>query len=217
EDPSSDWLRIGTVEEINWLSTRIRGIDRTLTTIPNAEFANMHIVNLTKRDQRLVKTTLQLRYETTSEQLRYILVKLRELLLGHPKVTPDPARVRFVGYGAYSKDVEVFCYLQCREQNEFLAIQEDLLLRIEGIVKEAGSGFAFPSQTAYLARDRGLDDKRREEAETNVGHLRFTGKLPFPEFDEEEREQLKDILDYPPQGSPDYQPPKGKAGPKSGK
>ncbi len=206
EDPSSDWLRIGTVEEINWLSTRIRGIDRTLTTIPNATFASMHIVNLTKRDQRLVKTVLQLRYETTVDQMRYILAKLRELLLGHPKVTPEPARVRFVGYGTYSKDVEIFCYLSCREQNEFLAIQEDLLLRMEDIIKEAGSGFAFPSQTAYLARDSGLDDKRREEAETQVGHLRFTGKLPFPEFDEEERQQLKDTLDYPPKGSPDFQP-----------
>jgi MscS family membrane protein len=206
EDPSSDWLRIGTVEEINWLSTRIRGIDRTLTTIPNAAFASMHIVNLTKRDRRLVLTKLQLRYETTSDQLRFILVKLRELLLGHPKVTAEPARVRFVGYGAYSKDLEIFCYLLCREQDEFLAIQEDLLLRIEEIIKEAGSGFAFPSQTAYLSRDTGLDDKRREQAETEVGHLRFTGKLPFPEFEEEEREQLKDILDYPPKGSPDYRP-----------
>ena len=36
EDPSTDWLRIGTIEEINWISTRIRGIDRTVTTIPNA-------------------------------------------------------------------------------------------------------------------------------------------------------------------------------------
>jgi MscS family membrane protein len=204
EDPSSDWLRIGTVEEINWMSTRIRGIDRTVTTIPNAEFSNMHIVNLTKRDQRLVLTRLQLRYETTSEQMRYILVKLRELLLGHPKVSPDPARVRFVGYDAYSKDVEIFCYLRCREQNEFLAIQEDLLLRIEDIIKEAGSGFAFPSQTAYLTRDTGLDQKRGEEAETKVEHLRVTGKLPFPEFGEEERDQLEDILDYPPRGSPDY-------------
>jgi MscS family membrane protein len=209
EDPSTDWMRIGTVEEINWLSTRIRGIDRTLTTIPNAAFAGMHIVNLTKRDQRLVRTTLQLRYETTPNQLRFILLKLRELLLGHPKVTPEPARVRFVGYGAYSKDIELFCYLMCREQNEFLAIQEDLLLRIEDIIKEAGSGFAFPSQTAYLTRDTGLDEKRREEAETQVGHLRFTGKLPFPEFDEEERNQLKDILDYPPKGSPDYRPREG--------
>ncbi len=206
EDPSADWLRIGTVEEINWLSTRIRGIDRTVTTIPNAAFASMHIVNLTKRDLRLVKTVLQLRYETTPEQMRYILMKLRELFLGHPKVAPEPARARFIGYGAYSKDVEIFCYLMCREHDEFLAIQEDLLLRIEETIKEAGSGFAFPSQTAYLARDAGLDDKRRDEAETKVGHLRFAGKLPFPEFDEEERQQLKDILDYPPKGSPDYRP-----------
>jgi MscS family membrane protein len=217
EDPASDWLRIGTVEEINWLSTRIRGIDRTVTTIPNAAFASMHIVNLTKRDQRLVLTTLRLRYETTTEQMRYILMKLRELLLGHPKVTPDPARVRLIGYGAYSKDVEIFCYLLCREQDEFLAIQEDLLLRIEDVVKEAGSGFAFPSQTAYLSRDTGLDEKRREEAETRVEHLRSAGKLPFPEFDEEERQQLKDILDYPPEGSPDNQSRKDSVEPKPAK
>ena len=206
EDPSADWLRIGTIEEINWLATRIRGIDRTVTTIPNAEFANMHIVNLTKRDQRLFRTTLQLRYETTSEQIRFILIKLRELLLGHPKVTPEPARVRFIGYAAYSKDIEIFSYLRCREQSEFLAIQEDLLLRIEEIIKSAGSGFAFPSQTTYFSRDSGLDEKKAEEAETEVGHLRFSGKLPFPEFDEEERGQLEDILDYPPKGSPDYRP-----------
>ena len=206
EDPSADWLRIGSVEEIGLISTRIRGIDRTLTTIPNAEFSNMHIVNLTKRDQRLFRTTLQLRYETNSEQLRFILIKLRELLLGHPMVTPEPARVRFLGYSAYSKDVEIFCYLKCQEQNEFLAIQEDLLLRIEDIIKTAGSGFAFPSQTTYFTRDGGVSDESRGDAETSVGHLRFSGKLPFPEFDEEEREQLEDILDYPPKGSPDYRP-----------
>ena len=119
-------------------------------------------------------------------------------------VTPDPARVRFLGYNDYSKDLEIFCYLRCKEQSDFLAIQEYALLRIEDIINAAGSGFAFPSQTAYFTRDTGLDDKQRDEAETEVGHLRFTSKLPFPEFDEDEREQLEDILDYPPKGSPDY-------------
>lgn len=204
EDPSSDWLRIGTVEEINWISTRIRGIDRTVTTIPNAEFANMHIVNLTKRDQRLMRVALQLRYETTPDQMRHILVKLRELLLGHPKVINDPARVRFVNYGDYSKDIEIFCYLRCQEHNEFLAIQEDLLLRMEDVVREAGSGFAFPSQTAYLARDTGLDEKRSENAESETARLRSIGRLPFPEFDEEQRGKLEDVLDYPPKGSPGH-------------
>ena len=58
-------------------------------------------------------TVLQLRYETTPKQMRWILAKLRALLLGHPLVTPEPARVRFVGFGVYSEDVEVFAYLRC--------------------------------------------------------------------------------------------------------
>lgn len=77
--------------------------------------------------------------------------------------------------------------------------------RIADIVSEAGSGFAFPSQTAYLARDAGLDDERKDAAETRVGQQRAVGKLPFPEFEEEDRERLEDILDYPPKGSSGYQ------------
>jgi MscS family membrane protein len=201
--------QIGTVERIGLLSTQIRSLERTIVTVPNAEFSEMKLDNFTKRDQRLLKSVLQLRYETTPEQMRYVLAKLRGMLLGHPKVTPAPARVRFIGYGAYSKDLEVFAYLRCQDQDTFLAIQEDVLLRMEDIVNEAGSGFAFPSQTAYLLRDKGLDRERKGEAEARVRQWRGTGKLPFPEFADNEREKLNDILDYPPKGSPHYQPPEG--------
>ena len=199
---------IGTVEYIGALATRIRSLERTIVTVPNAEFSEMKIDNFSVRDQFLLKAVLQLRYETTSEQLRYILTRLRELLLGHPKVTPVPARVRFVGYGAYSKDLEVFAYLDCDEYNIFLAIQEDILLRMEDIIKEAGSGFAFPSQTAYVTRDKGIDLQRQGAAESEVDKWRASGKLPFPEFDSEDRRRLDNVLDYPPKGSPDYAPPK---------
>ena len=208
EDPSPGWQRMGTVEEIGLRSTRIRGLDRTITTIPNADFSNMHIVNLAMRDQRLLRTVLRLRYETTPEQMRYVLAKLRTLLLGHPMVTPDPARVRFVGYSTYSKDVEIYCYLRCQDQNVFLALQEDILLRMEDIVTTAGTGFALPSRTTYHARDSGLDAELQGEAEALVENWRARDKFPFPEFEEEERERLEDILDYPPKGSPDYQPSK---------
>ena len=198
--------QIGSVEQIGLISTRIRSLERTIVTVPNAEFSEMKLENFAKRDERLFKTVLQLRYETTPDQMRYVLANLRELFLGHPMVTPDPARVRFIGFSAYSKDVEVFSYLRCQDQNTFLAAREDLLLRMEDIVIDAGTGFAFPSQTAYLARDTGLDKARKEEAETQVEYWRAKDKLPFPEFEEEDRERLEDILDYPPQGSPDYKP-----------
>lgn len=200
--------QVGTVEHIGLLATRIRSLERTIVTVPNAEFSEMKIDNYAVRDQRLLKTVLQLRYETTSEQLRYVLARLRELLLGHPKVTPAPARVRFVGYGAYSKDVEVFAYLDCADQDTFLAIQEDILLRIEDIVLESGSGFAFPSQTAYLSRDKAPDTGRRSAAEASVARWRAASRLPFPEFGDDQRGRLENVLDYPPRGSPDFVPQK---------
>ena len=204
--------QIGTLENIGLLSTRIRSLERTIVTVPNAELSDMQLDNYTKRDQRLFRTTLQLRYETTPEQMRYVLAQLRELLLRHPKVTPDPARVRFIGYGDYSKDVEVFAYLRCQDHNVFLAIREDILLRMEDIINEAGTGFAFPSQTAYLAQDTGLDTKQKDHAEKQVKQWRSAGKLPFPEFENKVRKELSDTLDFPPKGSPSYTPPRDSSG-----
>ncbi len=197
---------IGTVEHIGFLSTRIRSLERTLVTVPNAEFSEMKLDNFAVRDQRLLKTVLQLRYETTPEQMRYILVKLREMLLGHPKVTPAPARVRFVSYGSYAKELEIFAYLRCQDQDTFLALKEDILLRIEDVIIEAGSGFAIPSQRAYLARDTGLDKDKSSAAASQVGEWRKGGRLPFPEFAIRERQKLEDTLDYPPRGSTNYRP-----------
>ncbi len=198
--------QIGTVEVIGFRSTRIRGLDRTVTTVPNADFAQMKLVNFTQRDRLLLRTTIGLRYETTSEQLRFVLAKLRSMLLAHPKLTEDPARVRFVKYGEYSQDVEIFVYADTSDWNEFLAIQEDVLLRVEDIVEGAGTGFAVPSQTAYLSRDRVLDSERSRAAEAEVEAWRSKGVLPFPEFPPEQREQLRDTLDFPPEGSPNAHP-----------
>lgn len=201
--------QIGTVERIGLRSTRIRSLERTIVSVPNAEFSQMQIDNFAVRDRRLFKTVIQLRYETTSEQLRYVLAELRKLLLGHPRVTPEPARVRFVGYGPYSKDLEVFAYLRCRDQDTFLAIQEDLLLRIEDIVVEAGSGFAFPSQTTYFLKDGGLDEERARKAEEAVEDWRSQDRLPFPEFNPGDRWEMEDVLDYPPEGAHDHLRRKG--------
>jgi len=201
EDPPG-WLRIGTVEEIGLRSTRLRGIDRTVTTIPNADFARLQLINLTLRDRMLLRTTIGLRYETTPEQLRYVLAKLREMLLGHPKLTTEPARVRFTGFGDYSLNVEIFAYADTPDWNQFLGIQEDVYLRIIDIVKEAGTGFAFPSQTNYFARDGGLSKEKTEAAESEVQAWRSGGTLPFPEFSQEHRERVLNMLLYPPEGAP---------------
>ena len=202
DDLSSGFLRIGTVEEIGLRSTRLRGIDRTLTTIPNADFSKLQLINLTLRDRMLLRTTISLRYETTPEQMRFLLAKVREMLLRHPKITTDPARVRFAGFGDYSLNVDIFAYADTPDWNQFLGIQEDVYLRIMDIVEEAGTGFAFPSQTTYLTQDRGLDENKGEAAEAEVRAWRSDGTLPFPEFAQLYRERVLNTLAYPPEGAP---------------
>lgn len=192
---------IGTVEGIGIRSTRIRGIDRTLTTIPNGALSKMPIMNFAQRDQMLLKTVIGVRYETRPEQLRFLLAKVREMLLGHPRISPDPARVRFIGFGPSSLDLEVFAYAMTRDWAEFLGIQEDVLLRIMDIVEQSGTAFAFPSRALYFTRDQGLDDAKGQAAEAQVRQWRDEGRLPFPNFSPEQMQRMRGALVYPPPGS----------------
>jgi MscS family membrane protein len=196
--------QVGTVELIGLRSTRVRTLDRTLVSIPNGEFASMQIENFAKRDRIWLHTTLRLRYETTADQLRHVLVRVRELLYAHPMIHPDPARVRLVDLGAYALELEIFAYVRTRDYNEFLAVREDIYLRIMDIVAESATGFALPSQTIYRAGD-GLDPDRARAAEAEVRRWRAEGALPIPEFSPERIAQLRDTLDYPPNGSPEQQ------------
>ncbi len=205
EESLPGWRPVGRVESIGLRSTKIRRLDRTLITIPNAEFAQRNIVNLTTSDRFLLATELGLRYETTDDQLRYLLVKLRELLHGHPETihtAEDPIRVRFIGFGESWLRVEIRAYIKTTRRTEFLAIQEDILLRIMKIVKQAGSGIALPSRTLYFTRDEGVGTEERSCAEKQVREWASAQTLPFPDFAEEYRRTITDTLDYPPEGSP---------------
>ncbi len=192
---------LGTVEKIGMRSTRIRTLERTIVTIPNADFSSQLIENYAKRDMFLYRTNIGLRYETSSDQMRYILVELRKILYAHPKVNPDPARVRFIGYGSDSLNVELFAYVQAADWNEFLGIKEDINLRLAKVIEDSGSGFAFPSQTIYLSQDQGLSDSKKAEAEAKVKEWITNNKLNIPNFDNQTIESLKGSIKYPPEGS----------------
>jgi MscS family membrane protein len=203
EDPTLDWQRVGIVESIGFRSTQIRGIDNSLTTIPNADFSKMHIINFTRRRSILLLTVLGLRYETTDDQLRFVLATLRDMLLAHPRAHDDEPRVRFTGFGEFSLNVEIRVTINTSDRDEFRAIREDILLRVMKIVKNAGTGFAFPSRTVYQARDAGLDTERQQAAESQVRAWCSAHELPFPTFTADYRKKARNTLDYPPEGSPE--------------
>ena len=194
--------KFGEVEEIGVRSTRIRTLARTLVTIPNAEFSKLHLENFTKRDKIRFYTRLRLPLDTTPDQLRYILIEIRKLLYAHPKVLQDPARVRFVEFGEYSMDLEVFAYINVLDYGEYLEISEDLYLRMLELLVQAGSGLAVPAHREFTGEVERIDKQRVREVEAEVEAWRKTNSLYLPSFPKEKISDLEGTLEYPPPGSP---------------
>ena len=138
--------RTGTVMHIGLRSTRIRTPDRTIISVPNSQFSSMALENISGRDKIWFHPTLNLRRDTTSDQLLKVLSSLREILRGQPKVETGPLPVRFVGVGTYSLDVEIMAYVTTADYDEFLALQQELLLKMLQSVEQAGTALAVPLQ-----------------------------------------------------------------------
>ncbi len=189
--------RIGTIEDIGLRSTRVRTNERTVLAIPNGTLANMNVENLTRREKMLFNPTLGVRYETSPDQLRFLLAEVRRMMYEHPKIETDTARIRLVGFDNSALNLEIFSYVLTSSFAEFAAIQEDLLLRIMEVVKESGSDFAFPSRTLYMAQDGGLNKERTGAAEQHVQHWRDQSQLPFPDFAPADKSAFRGSIVYP--------------------
>ncbi|MCD9623113.1 mechanosensitive ion channel family protein [Rhabdothermincola salaria] len=155
----------GTVEAIGPRSTRIRRLDDTQVTLPNADLSRAKVTNYSERNHILFVHTVGVRYETTVDQLRTIVSAIDARFRSHPMVLDktDFPRVRVCGFGASSIDIEVRAHIGTDRYSVFTEVQQELLLLIHEIIEAAGSGFAFPSTTTYLTDDAGLSKRRDSE------------------------------------------------------
>ena len=138
--------RTGTVMHIGLRSTRLRTQERTIVSVPNAQFSSMTLENISGRDKIYFHTTLSLRRDTTSEQMLEVLASIGRILAEHPKVEEGKTPVRFIGVGSYSLDVEVSVYIVTSDYDEFLAVQQELLLKTLQAVERTGTALAVPLQ-----------------------------------------------------------------------
>jgi len=193
----------GIVEEIGLRSTKIRTLDRTVKHIPNAKLSSLEIENYVERDMSLFKPTLRLRIDTTPDQIRYILVKGREMMYAHPMVDQNPARIRFLNFDESSLNLEVFAYIKTTDFNEYFEVSEDLNLRFMDIIEEAGTSLAVPTRMNYVDNQgRPTNDLQRTEVTDKVREWKENGEFYIPKFSDKRKDELKETLDYPQKGSP---------------
>ncbi len=144
----------GTVIHIGLRSTQLRTPDRTIISVPNAQFSSMPALRepVESRWRHLLPHRPEpvRRDDTASSRTAEVLKSAKEILGKQPKVEPGALPVRLIGLGTYSLDVEIGVYILTTNGDEYLSIQQDLLMQLLQAVEHAGTALAVPWQQDLL-------------------------------------------------------------------
>ena len=153
-----DWIRVdgiieGVVEKIGFRSTVIRKFDKSLAIIPNFQFAENAVINVSQTTNWLISWIITLQYDTTVDQLKTIRNQIEE----HINKSEDfdqsiGVAVRVDKFADSSIDLYVRCFSKTNSWNEWLKVKENLALSIKQIVETNKASFAFPSQSIYVEK-----------------------------------------------------------------
>ncbi len=155
---NGDWIKVdgvieGTVERIGFRSTRVRRFDKAPVQVPNSQLSDNAVTNFSEMTYRRIYWVIGVEYSASVAQLKQV----RDAIEDYVKTSEDFAQppevslfVRIDSFNASSIDIMLYCFTRTTVWGEWLAIKEQLAYRIKEIVAEAGTAFAFPSQSIYV-------------------------------------------------------------------
>ena len=153
-----DWILVegiieGIVEKIGFRSTVIRKFDKSLAIIPNFQFAENAVVNISETSNWLISWIITLQYDSTVDQLKTIRNEIEEYIKGSDDYNTDLGlAVRVDKFSDSSIDMYVRCFTKTDDWEEWLSVKEKLALEIKQIVEKNDASFAFPSQSIYVEK-----------------------------------------------------------------
>ncbi|MAJ23426.1 MAG: mechanosensitive ion channel protein MscS [Candidatus Pelagibacter sp.] len=153
-----DWILVegiieGIVERIGFRSTVIRKFDKSLAIIPNFQFAENAVINVSQTTNWLISWIITLQYDTTIEQLKTIRNQIEDHITKSDDYNTDIGiAVRVDKFSDSSIDMYVRCFTKTDSWNEWLSVKEKLAIEIKQIVEKNGASFAFPSQSIYVEK-----------------------------------------------------------------
>ena len=153
-----DWILVdgiieGIVEKIGFRSTVIRKFDKSLAIIPNFQFAENAVINVSQITNWRISWIITLQYDTTVDQLKTI----RDQIEDHINKSDDydikvGVAVRIDKFSDSSIDLYIRCFTKTDSWNEMLKVKERLAIEIKQIVEGNKASFAFPSQSIYIEK-----------------------------------------------------------------
>jgi len=153
-----DWIIVeeiieGIVERIGFRSTVIRKFDKSLAIIPNFQFAENAVINVSATTNWIISWVITLQYNTTVEQLKKIRDEIEKYITTHKDYkTSLGYAVRVDKFSDSSIDMYIRCFTVTDDWDEWLGVKERLALEIKQIVEKNNASFAFPSQSIYVEK-----------------------------------------------------------------
>ena len=153
-----DWILVegiieGIVEKIGFRSTTIRKFDKSLAIIPNFQFAENAVVNVSETSNWLISWIITLQYDTTVDQLKTIRNEIEDHIQKSEDFnTSIGIAVRVDKFSDSSIDMYVRCFTKSDSWNEWLSVKEKLAIEIKKIVEKNKASFAFPSSSIYIEK-----------------------------------------------------------------
>jgi len=140
----------GTVEELGLRSTKIRTLGQELVVVPNSKFTSTAVMNYSKRSSRRASFKVGATYDTSSEKLKILIYKIKNMLDSHSMVKEDSAIVKFDNFNLSSLDILIQFMVNTSNYGEFLSIKDEINFNIMNLFEEEGVSFAFPSMNVYM-------------------------------------------------------------------
>ncbi|MEM1330224.1 MAG: mechanosensitive ion channel family protein [Planctomycetota bacterium] len=137
---------LGTVEEIGLRTTRLRTLDKTVISIPNAALASQPIENISARGSIRYLQEVRLRVDTDREKLERVLGAVRGVLTSEESVDGATCRARLKELAEFAFVIEVHAYVRTTDFAVFLDHAERLTLGIIDAVHAQGASFAEPPE-----------------------------------------------------------------------
>ena len=146
----------GTVEKIGFRSTAIRKFDKSLCFIPNYQFAENAVVNITEISNRRINWIIGVEYKTTIIQLKKICSDIESSIRANKKEfvvsESTPVIVKINEFAPSSIDILVRCFTKTNDYNKFVKAKDGLAVEIKKIIEKRKCSFAFPSQSLYIEK-----------------------------------------------------------------
>ena len=153
-----DWIAVegiieGIVEKIGFRSTTIRKFDKSLAIIPNFQFAENAVINVSETSNWRVRWIITLQYDSTIEQLKKVRDEIEEYINKSEDFNQATGvAVRIEKFSDSSIDLLVRCFTNSNSWSNSLEVKERLAIEIKQIVEKNGASFAFPSQSIYVEK-----------------------------------------------------------------